>query len=48
MFALIHVINPGYVSVLFTDPRGMVMLGAGLLSIGMGVGVMAKLIRFEI
>lgn len=48
MGALIGFINPEYVSVLFTDPRGMALAGAGLTSIAIGVGVMAKMIRFEI
>lgn len=48
MFAIVNVVNPGYASDLFTDPRGMVMVGAGLLSMLIGVAVMIKMIRFEI
>ena len=33
---------------LFTDPRGHVLIGAGLLSQTIGVLVMAKMVRFEI
>ncbi|MBK8907625.1 MAG: type II secretion system F family protein [Rhodospirillales bacterium] len=48
MFAIVNVVNPGYASDLFTDPRGLVMVGAGLLSMLIGVAVMIKMIRFEI
>lgn len=45
---IIGVMSPDYIAVLYTDPRGMILAGGGLLSIGIGIGVMAKLIRFEI
>ena len=48
MAVLIYLVNPEYVSKLFTDPRGHFLLGAGLGSIGCGVLVMARMIRFEI
>ena len=48
MFAIIYVLNPGYVSQLFVDPRGQVMLAAGALSMLTGIAVMAKMIKFEI
>ncbi|MCW5700341.1 MAG: type II secretion system F family protein [Rhodospirillales bacterium] len=48
MFALVNLLNPGYASELFNDPRGMAMVGAGIASMGMGIAVMAKLVRFEI
>jgi tight adherence protein B len=48
LFLALWVINPGYVGALFTDPRGMMMLGAGLTSLGIGIAVMAKMVRFEI
>ena len=48
MFLIIFLMNPGYASQLFTDSRGVIMVIAGLLSIGIGIGVMAKMIRFEI
>lgn len=50
-FALCGIIgfmSPDYIAVLYTDPRGMILAGGGLLSIGIGIAVMAKLIRFEI
>lgn len=40
--------NPEYIAPLFTDPRGWVMLGGGALMLTIGVGIMAKLVSFEI
>jgi tight adherence protein B len=48
MFFVIYLIDPDYVMKLFINPRGWLLLGAGLLSLGMGVGVMARMVRFEI
>jgi tight adherence protein B len=48
MFLIIFLMNPGYASQLFTDPRGVLMVAAGLTSIGVGIAVMTKMIRFEI
>ena len=48
MFLIIFLMNPGYASQLFTDPRGVLMVAAGLTSIGLGIAVMTKMIRFEI
>ena len=48
MFAIILMVNPGYVLQLLDDPRGHILLAIGLSSIALGIGVMAKMIRFEI
>ena len=48
MFGIVYCVNPGYASMLFTDPRGLFMLGGGLVSLGIAVLVIVKLIRFEI
>jgi tight adherence protein B len=48
MFGIVYCVNPGYASMLFTDPRGVFMLGGGLVSLGIAVLVIVKLIRFEI
>lgn len=45
---VIYWVNPDYMSTLFTDPRGWLMLGAGACSMLLGVAVMAKMVRFEI
>lgn len=48
MFFLLYLVNDSYITTMIEDPRGMYMLGAGLAMIGTGVGVMAKMVRFEI
>jgi tight adherence protein B len=48
MCGIISFVNPSYMSVLFNDPRGWVMIGVGLTSLLIGLAVMAKMIRFEI
>lgn len=40
--------NPTYIAPLFSDPRGWVMLGGGAIMLTIGVGIMAKLVSFEI
>lgn len=48
MCAVISFINPRYMSTLFIDPRGWVMIGIGLTSLLIGLFIMAKMVRFEI
>ncbi|MCW5750509.1 MAG: type II secretion system F family protein, partial [Alphaproteobacteria bacterium] len=48
MFMLLMLVNAGYVTQLFTDPRGMILVGIGLFSMLIGVVVMFKMVRFEI
>ncbi len=48
MCALISFINPRYMSTLFIDPRGWIMIAIGLTSLMVGLLVMAKMVRFEI
>lgn len=48
MCALISFINPRYMSTLFVDPRGWIMIGIGLTSLLVGLFIMAKMVRFEI
>ncbi|MFO1190290.1 MAG: type II secretion system F family protein [Alphaproteobacteria bacterium] len=48
MFFLLYLVNEPYVMSLFGDPRGMLMVGAGLSSLSLGVFVMMKMVRFEI
>jgi tight adherence protein B len=42
---LLLFLNPGLMSVLFSDPRGRFMLGMAVLSLAIGVAVMAVIIR---
>ncbi len=48
MFLIIFFVNTEYVMQLFTDPRGHTLITAGLISQGIGVATMAKMVRFEI
>jgi tight adherence protein B len=48
MFTAMYLLDPEYVSVLYTDPRGIMLLSGGFISIVVGAGVMAKMVRFEI
>lgn len=48
MLGIIFFVNNEYVMTLFTDPRGHTMLTAGLISQSVGIGIMAKMVRFEI
>jgi tight adherence protein B len=44
---LLSVVNPRYLTVMFTDPRGHMMLAGGALVMGMGTMVMRKMINFK-
>jgi tight adherence protein B len=48
MFLLVYFLNHSYAVELFNDPRGMMMVGAGMGSLLTGIAVMAKMVRFEI
>jgi tight adherence protein B len=48
MAGVISFVNPNYMNTLFTDPRGWVMIGIGLTSLLIGLGIMSKMIKFEI
>jgi tight adherence protein B len=48
MFGILLMMNYGYASTLYTDPRGIMLVGAGLVSYAIGIGTMAKMVRFEI
>lgn len=44
---LISFTSPTYMSVMYTDPRGQMMLGGGLLWMCIGIFVMKKMINFK-
>jgi len=48
MFGILLLVNPRYATELFHDPRGHMLLAAGLGSMALGIGVMMKMVRFEI
>lgn len=48
MFGLIFFVNTGYAMELFTDPRGMMMVGVGVTMMVVGIAIMIKMVNFEI
>lgn len=48
MFAILFLMNREYITTLFVDPRGMILIGVGLATIFVGALVMGKMVRFEI
>ena len=48
IFAILLFVNSGYVLQLFYDPRGIIMVSAGLFMLGLGIAVMMKMVRFEV
>ncbi|MCW8835107.1 MAG: type II secretion system F family protein [Rhodospirillales bacterium] len=48
MIGLLFAVSPDYIIVLFTDDRGLLFAGVALISVMMGVGVMSKMVRFDI
>jgi tight adherence protein B len=48
MFLLLYFVNSSYVLQLVTDPRGMILTGLGLCSLGLGVFIMIRMAKFPI
>ena len=48
MALLIFLVNPTYIADLWIDPRGNFLLFLGFCSFAVGIGVMYKMVRFEI
>ena len=48
MALMIYLVNADYIVGLFLDPRGKMMIGFGLGMIAAGVGVMYRMVKFEI
>ncbi len=40
--------SPNYIRTLFTDPRGLMLTGLALGMLGLGIGIMIKMAKFEI
>jgi Flp pilus assembly protein TadB len=45
---LLYLVNGSYVMQLLTDPRGMILTGMGLCSLGIGVFIMIRMAKFPI
>jgi len=48
MLGIIYLVNPGYISVLWTDNRGIILLAVGGTWMSIGFTVMAKMMKFEV
>ncbi len=48
MAVLIYMVNPGYIAELWIDPRGAFLVFIGFVSFAMGIGVMYRMVKFEI
>jgi tight adherence protein B len=47
VMTLVYITSPNYISLLWTEPLGRVMLGASVIWMSMGVLVMKKMINFD-
>ncbi len=48
LFGILYMLNRDYVMMLFTHPKGPWLVGIGFAMQAIGIGVMAKLVKFEI
>ena len=48
MGGMIYLVNPNYIMKLFLDPRGHMLLGVGFACFLVGIGVMVKMVKFEV
>jgi len=48
MFGVLYMVNTEYMAAMLDDPRGLVLIGFGILSEVVGVGIMIKMSKFEI
>src|SRR3546814_9884665 len=48
MGLLIFLVNPSYIADLWIDPRGHFLLFLGFCSFAVGIGVMYKMVKFEV
>jgi tight adherence protein B len=46
--AILLMTSPNYIRILFTDPRGLMLTGLALGMLGLGIGIMIKMAKFEI
>ena len=47
VMTMVYITSPKYISLLWTEPLGRVMLAASVLWMSMGVMVMKKMINFD-
>jgi len=47
VLALVTFMTPAYMTVMYTDPRGQMLLGAGAVWMAMGGFIMKRMIAFK-
>jgi tight adherence protein B len=47
MCAILALTSPNYIGILFTDPMGHYLIGAGIVSMSVGVWIMQRMIAFD-
>ena len=45
---VIHLVNPGFLNVLFTDPAGPMLIGGALMMMVSGIYVMSRIIKIRV
>jgi tight adherence protein B len=45
---ILYLTSPAYIKILFTDPRGIMLLGIAIAMLVIGIGIMIKMAKFEI
>ena len=48
LFGILYLLNRDYVMMLFTHPKGPILVGIGFAMQALGIGVMVKMVKFEI
>lgn len=48
MYAVIYLINPDYIQALHSDPRGLKMIGAGMIALAIGTLWIRKIVNIEV
>jgi tight adherence protein B len=48
LFGILYMLNHDYVMMLFTHPKGPFLVAAGFAMQGIGIGVMVKMVKFQI
>lgn len=45
---MVHLVNPGFLNILFTDPVGVMLIGGALMMMVLGVFVMSRIIKIRV
>lgn len=45
---VVHLVNPGFLNVLFTDPVGIMLVGGALMMMVLGVFIMSRIIKIRV